>query len=97
MGALFFLDQRLAIGNGDLVVVGMDFAEGQEAVTVSTVVDEGRLQRWFDPGDLGEIDVAAKLSALGQFEVKLLDPISAQHHNTGFLRVGRVDKHFVGH
>jgi hypothetical protein len=75
----------------------MDFAESQEAVAVPTIVDESCLQRWFDPGYLGEIDVTAKLSALGRFEVKLLDPISAQHHNSGFLRVGRVDEHFVGH
>ena len=39
----FLLQQGLPVGDGDLVVVGMDFAEGQEAVAVATVVDEGRL------------------------------------------------------
>jgi len=34
MGALVRLDQRLTVGDRDLVVVGMDFAEGQEAVAV---------------------------------------------------------------
>src|SRR5207302_10386020 len=38
MGALFLLDQRLPIGDRDLVVVGMDFAEGEEAVAIAAVV-----------------------------------------------------------
>ena len=51
--ALLGLDQRLPVGDRDLVVVGMDFREGEEAVAVAAVVDEGRLQRRLDPGDLG--------------------------------------------
>ena len=51
--ALFFLDQRLPVGDRDLVVVRMDFAEGEEAVAVAAVVDEGGLQRRFDARDLG--------------------------------------------
>ena len=43
MGALLLVDQRLPIGNGDLIVVGMDFAEGEEAVAITAVVDEGCL------------------------------------------------------
>src|SRR5439155_25726399 len=34
LGALVLGDQRLPVGNRDLIVVGMDFAEGQEAVGV---------------------------------------------------------------
>ncbi len=44
--------KRLPVGDGDLVVVGMDFREGEEAVAVAAVIDEGRLERGFDPGDL---------------------------------------------
>ena len=44
MSAFVGLDQRLTVGDRDLVVVGMDFAEGQEAVAVATVFDEGCLQ-----------------------------------------------------
>ena len=44
MGAFVGLDQRLTVGDRDLVIVGMDFAEGQEAVAVATVFDEGCLQ-----------------------------------------------------
>ncbi|EGP07439.1 hypothetical protein CSIRO_3172 [Bradyrhizobiaceae bacterium SG-6C] len=38
------LDKGLTVGNRDLVVVGMDFAEGQEAVPVTAILDEGGLQ-----------------------------------------------------
>src|SRR5206468_3313504 len=45
MRALFFGDQRLPIGDRDLVVVGMDFGERQEAMAIAAVVDEGGLER----------------------------------------------------
>lgn len=65
VGALLGLDQRLPVGNRDLIVIGMDFAEGQEAVPVAAVFDEGGLQRGFDPGDFSEVDITAELLALG--------------------------------
>ena len=37
------LEQGLTIGDRDLVIVGMNFSKGQEAVPVATVIDEGRL------------------------------------------------------
>ena len=97
MRALFLGDQRLPVGDRDLIVVGMDFRERQEAVAVAAVVDEGGLQRRLYPRDLGEIDIAAQLPAVRRLEVELLDPIAAQHHHPGLLRMGGVDEHFVGH
>ncbi|WP_425476421.1 hypothetical protein [Bradyrhizobium prioriisuperbiae] len=97
MSALVCLDQRLPIGDGDLVVVGMNFAEGEEAVAVATIFDEGCLQRRFNAGDLGEVDIAAKLFALGGLEIKLFDAIAADHHDPGFFRMGGIDQHLVGH
>jgi hypothetical protein len=44
MRALVGLDQGLTVGNGNLVVVRMNFAEGKEAVPVAAVFDEGGLQ-----------------------------------------------------
>jgi len=38
------LDQRLADRRPGLIVVRMDFAEGQKTVTVAAIFDEGRLQ-----------------------------------------------------
>jgi len=97
MGAFVGLDQRLTVGNRDLVVVGMDFAEGQETVAVAAILDERRLQRRFYARDLGEIDIAAKLLALGGLEIKLFDAVAADHNDPGLFRVGGVDQHLVGH
>src|ERR1700761_1259883 len=97
MGALIGLDQRLPVGDRDLIIVGMDFAEGEEAVPVAAIFDEGGLQRRLYARDLGEVDVAAQLLALGGLEVKLFDAIAADHDNPGLFRVGGVDQHFVGH
>jgi len=36
----------------------VDFVEGQKAVTITAVLNEGRLQAGFDSGYLGEIDVS---------------------------------------
>ena len=87
--------QRLPVGDGDLIVVGMDFAEGQEAVAVAAVVDEGRLQRRLHARHLGEVDVAAQQLARGRFVVELLYPAVAEHHHPGFLGMGGVDEHSV--
>lgn len=97
MGLFFGLDQCLPVGDRDLVVVGMDFAEGKEAVAVAAIFNEGSLERGFDPGDLGEVNVPAQLLALRGLEVKLFDAIAADHDDPGLLRVGGIDQHLVGH
>src|SRR5690606_20232502 len=40
--ALLGLDQRLPVGDRDLVIIGVDFGEGEETVPVTAVIDEGR-------------------------------------------------------
>jgi hypothetical protein len=97
MCALIRLDQRLAVGNRNLIVVRMDFAEGQKTVAVAAIFDEGGLQRWLYARYLGEIDVSAQLLALGGLEIKLFDAIAADHDDPGLFRVGSIDQHFVGH
>ena len=77
--ALFRLEQRLPVGDRDLVVVGMDFAEGEEAVAVAAILDEGGLQGRFDPRDLGEVDIAAQLPPAGA--------ISKSNSSTRFPRM----------
>jgi hypothetical protein len=54
----FLGEQRLPVRDGDLVVVGVDLREGEEAVPVPAVVHEGRLERRLYPRDLREVDVA---------------------------------------
>jgi hypothetical protein len=75
----------------------MDFAEGQKAVAVAAIFDEGGLQRGLDARDLGEIDISTQLFALGGLEIKLFDTIAADHNDPGLFRVGGIDQHFVGH
>ena len=97
MGALVGFDQRLTVGNRNLVIIGMDFAEGEETVTVAAIFDEGGLQRRLYARDLGEVDISTQLFALGGLEIKFFDAIAADHDNPGLFRVGGIDQHFVGH
>jgi hypothetical protein len=97
MRAFVGFDQRLTVGDRNLIIVGVDFAEGQEAVTVAAILDERGLQRRLYARDLGEINIAAQLLALGGLEIKLFDAIAANHYNPGLFRVGGIDQHFVGH
>nr|WP_276326282.1 hypothetical protein [Bradyrhizobium yuanmingense] len=97
MGLFLGLDQRLPVGDRDLVIVGMDFAEGEKAVAIAAIFDESSLERGFDPCDLGEVDIPAQLLALGGLEIKLFDAIAADHDDPGLLRVGGIDQHLVGH
>ena len=91
------LQQALPVGDRDLVVVGMDLAEGEEAVAVAAVFHEGGLEARLYPHHLGEVDVALQRLAGGCLEVELLEPVAIQHHHAGFFRVGCVDQHALGH
>ena len=97
IGTGVFGQQRFAVGDRNLVIVGMDFAESQKAVAVAAIFDEGRLKRRLHPGHFGQIDIASQLFSVSGFEVEFLDPVSANHHNPCFFRVGGIDQHFVRH
>lgn len=43
MGTLFGLDQRLTVRDRDLIIVRMNFAEGEKAVTIAAIFDKSRL------------------------------------------------------
>src|SRR5205085_8346446 len=73
MRAFVSFDQGLAVGNRDLVIVGMNFAEGQKAMAIAAIFDEGGLQRRLYARDLGKVDIAAQLFALGGLEIKFFD------------------------
>jgi len=97
MGAFVGLDQGLTVGDRDLVIVGMDFAEGEEAVAIAAIFDERCLQRRLYARDFREVDIAAQLFAVGGLEIKFFDAIAADHDNPGLFRVGGIDQHLVGH
>ena len=92
-----FTQKRLAILLGDLVIIGVDLAEGQEAVAVAAIIDKRRLERGLHARHLGKIDIPLELLVLGGFEIKFLDPVSLEHRHPSLLLVARVDQHAHGH
>lgn len=88
-----FAQQRLAVFAGNLVIIGVNFAERQKAVAVAAIVDERRLKRGFYTGNLGEVDIAFELLVLGRFEIKLLDPVTFDDRDPGLFPVARIDQH----
>ena len=95
--ALFLGNQRFAVGDRDLIIVGMDFAECQKSMAIAAVIDEGGLQRRLNARHFRQIDIAPKLLALRGFKVEFFDAIAAQNDHPGLLGMGRVDEHFVRH
>ena len=71
----------------------MDLAEREEAVAIAAIIDERRLERRFDPGHLGEIDIPLELLMLFGLEIKFLDPVTRGDRDPSFLGVARVDQH----
>ena len=64
--------QRLTIGDRDLVVVGMNFAESEEAMAVSAILDECSLKGRFDARYARQIDVSFKLFLVLQIRNQIL-------------------------
>jgi hypothetical protein len=90
-------DQPFTVGDGDLIVVGVNFAEGEEPMAVPTVIDEGGLQRRFDADDFGEVDVAFDLFLCRCLYIKFLKARSIQNHHPSFLGVCGIDQHSFDH
>ncbi len=95
--ALLLGDQPFAVGDRDLIVVGMDFREGQEAVAVAAIFHERRLQRRFDADDLGQIDVALEGLAGCGFEIEFFKSCSIDDDHPSLLGVARIDEHAPCH
>src|SRR5690606_740987 len=90
---LRFGHDGFAVGDRDLIVVGVNFVEGEEAVAVAAVLDEGGLQAGLYAGDLGEIDVPAKLATRAGFKIEFLNLAAVYDRDARFFRVRRVDQH----
>src|SRR5690242_7291970 len=67
--------QRFAVGDGDLVVIGVDFRDGEEAMAVAAILDESRLERGLHARHLGQVDITPELPPLGGFEIELSEPV----------------------
>ena len=93
----FLAHQRFAVGQRDLIVIRVDFVEGQEAMAIAAILNKGGLQRWLYAGDLGEIDIPAKLFAVLAFEIEFFNAVSVDHNHARLFGVGCVDQHSLGH
>ena len=89
--------QSLPVGDGDLVIVRVDFAERQKAVPAAAIFHEGGLQAGFNPHHLGEVDIALQLLLRRCLDVEILEAVTVQHHHAGFFRVAGIDQHALGH
>ncbi len=95
---LLFRQQFFAVGDRNLIIIGMDFAERQEPVAVTAVIDKRRLQGRFDPGYLGKIDVASELPSGFNLDVEIFQMVSDDDRHPGLFRMRCVDEHsFGGH
>ena len=67
----FGRDQALPVGDGDLVIIGVDFREGQEPVAVAPILHESRLEAGLHADDLGEVDIPFELPLGGGLDVEI--------------------------
>ena len=93
----FGAQQGLTVGDRDLVIIGVNFTEGEKTVTVAAIFDKGCLEGRFDAGYAGEVDVSFELLLVLGFKVEFFDAVTANDDNACFLRVGGVYQHLVGH
>src|SRR5690606_33853266 len=91
------LDQRFTIRDGELVIVGMNFVEGEKAVAITAIFHKGRLQRGFDPGHLCEIDIAFKLFFRNRLVIKFFKTGTFYYYDACLFLVRRVDQHTRSH
>src|SRR5471030_1968434 len=94
----FLLGQQgLPVGHGNLVIVWVDFGEGQEALAVAAIFDKGGLQRRLNPRHFRKIDVSLERPPRGSLEIKFLDLGTVENDHPCFFRVVGVDKHALVH
>ncbi len=86
-----------AVFDRDLIIIGMDIAKRQKAVTIPAKVHECRLQRGFNPHDLGQVDVTFELFSGGGFNVERIQMRSVNNDHPGFFGVGGIDKQPLYH
>ena len=84
------IDQGLPIGDRDLVVIRMNFAESEKAMAITAILNECSLKGRFYTRHPRQIDIAFDLFLMFRFKVKFFNSIAANHDNPCFLLVGGV-------
>ncbi|TWG92516.1 hypothetical protein L599_001900000040 [Luteimonas sp. J16] len=88
-----FLDVAGAVVGTGLEVVAGDLLQRQEAVAFGTVVDEGRFEGGFEPGDAALVDVRLLLFAGRLFDVDVVEGLAVHDRHAQFFRLRGVDEH----
>src|SRR5690606_24568750 len=84
------LQQRLPVGDGDLVVIGVDFTECEKAVAIAAILDESSLERRLNTRYACKVDISSELLLVLGFEIKFFNTATTDDDNTGLLRMGGV-------
>ena len=87
------LDARVAALGLAVVGLGDHVLDGQEAVALGAVVDEGGVQAGLDVGDDAAVDVAAGEARFGDVHLVVLQGVALDDGDTQLFRTLRVDQH----
>jgi hypothetical protein len=82
----------VGVDAGDEVVAG-DFLQGQEAVALAAVVDEGGLQGRFQPDDAALVDVGLLLFLRGLLDVDVVQVLAIDDRHAQFFGLRGIDQH----
>ncbi len=95
---LFLLgQQRLAVGDRNAEIVGVNFRERQKAVAVAAKIDESGLQRRLDARHLGQKNTSLQRFAEFAFVVVFDKAFAVDNRNPGFFLMGCVNEHSLNH
>ena len=89
--------KETAIRDRDLIIIRVDFVEGEEAVPVAAIFDESGLKGGLYARDAGEVDIAAQRLSGREFEIEIFNASVFQNADPNLFRVGRVDQHVSFH
>ena len=92
VGVAFGLYQSLAVLDRNAIVIGVNFAEGQESLPVAAIFNKGGLKRRFDARHACQINVAFELLAVFGFVIEILNTGAAQQDNPCLFGLSPVDK-----
>jgi hypothetical protein len=76
-----------------LEVAAGDFLEGQEAVALGAVIDEGGFEAGLDAGDDALVDVALALLLVGGFDVEVDQLLTIDDRDAQLFGLRRIEQH----
>src|SRR5690606_31073429 len=82
----------VGVDAGDEVVAG-DFLQGQEAVALAAVIDEGGLEGGLQPDDAALVDVGLLLFLGGLLDVDVVQVLAIDDRHAQFFGLRGIDQH----